>query len=662
MKTFVRVLSLLALWVAVFAAPLAISQMIEPAPSTPSEPEAVPALNQEPAAEAAAPVVEAAEEVAVAEEPLVEPDMSDVAEVPEEADPVLEVPTEDEEADGVSVSTDEGEGQGERISVTLDNVPLQDVVRMFTRISGANIVAGTNLTGNVTVNLQDVEWEPALRVILDSAGMALIEKSPTIFMIVSKNELESEPVVSETIFLNYTSVSNVLPVVNSMLVSSNASAVGFPGANAVIVKETISRQKLIKEVVTKIDKPREQVLIEAKFVELNDEAIKNIGINWQVLQGYTVGIQSPQMSYSRTEIDSGGHDKETINRDLRQDAQANLSNQSSLSQNNANSQSGFNSSAGSSTSSGSGVPPTVTDSTSDSAFNSANRSKVSESLRSSQTINVGGRNFTTIDAETGALETVPKYDQTITDTILNSVETIKATTAILSADQFALTLSALKEDTGVTVVSDPKVVVANGETATIHVGEQRPNIRALPQGTQTITYSYELDQSRPFIDLGVKINVTPTINNETNISVRIVPELTREIGQIEPTPGQTFPILSTTRVVTDFSLESGKTVAIGGLTRTGDSERVVKIPVLGDIPIIGTYLFRHTSREKSQSEVIIFVTMSMAKPSTLQQTSGIPEDGELIHRHLARKAEKALKAEQTKAKESKKKTQTPRSN
>ncbi|MEI6150565.1 MAG: hypothetical protein WCS01_15805, partial [bacterium] len=65
------------------------------------------------------------------------------------------------------------------ISISLDDVPLQDVVRLFTRISGANIIAtSTNLQGKVTVNLQDVEWKPALGSILDMYSMMIAEKIP----------------------------------------------------------------------------------------------------------------------------------------------------------------------------------------------------------------------------------------------------------------------------------------------------------------------------------------------------------------------------------------------------------------------------------------------------------------------------------------------------
>ncbi len=564
--------------------------------------------------------------------------------------PVIEVPTDNEDANaGISQSSD----TDNRISVTLDNVPLQDVVRMFTRISGANIVSGTNLSGNVTVNLQDVEWEPALRVILDSTGNALVEKTPGIYTIVNKNDLAAEPVTSDTIFLSFATVSNILPLVQSMIVSTNGRASGFSGANAIIVQETITRIKTIREVVSRVDRPRDQVMIEAKFVELDDEAIKDVGIDWSVLQGYTVSV-TPQYRYdsARTKVkssDDSNSDRTTrtltdrltrndtdTRRDVSQDAIVNVGNDSS----------------------GSGTTAT---------YPGGSVTGQDRAGSSRDRIAISGENFSEYDAENNKVTLIPRRDRTLIDQAYredNRVRTLddlvsdgdkvtRTTTdvlsAILSAEQFSLTLSALKQNNGVEIISNPKVVVASGETALIHVGRNEPNIVAVPQGDTGDRYAYQLDERTPFIEIGVKLNVTPTYNTESNINVRITPELSRKLADKSVgEAGTSFPVTQIRKISTEFNLESGRTVAIGGLTESDDTENVKKIPVLGDIPIIGKYFFRHSHTEKRQDEVIIFVTVTSAKPSALAQISGIPEEGRLIHRHLAQRAEEAAKAEQLK--------------
>ena len=107
-----------------------------------------------------------------------------------------------------------------------------------------------------------------------------------------------------------------------------------------------------------------------------------------------------------------------------------------------------------------------------------------------------------------------------------------------------------------------------------------------------------------------------------------------------------FPVTQIRKIETEFNLESGKTVAIGGLTETSENESVKKIPILGDIPIIGKYLFTHTRTEELQDEVMIFVTVDMGNPEVLEPNTGIPRASRLIHRHL----EREKKAEEMAAK------------
>lgn len=201
--------------------------------------------------------------------------------------------------------------------------------------------------------------------------------------------------------------------------------------------------------------------------------------------------------------------------------------------------------------------------------------------------------------------------------------------AVLSAQDFALTLHALQNLNGVRVVSNPKLLVANGETATFHSGEEEPNIRAVTFGDNATRVAYELQGT---IDVGLKLEVKPIISTARNITLRITPELSDVVGRIEVgEAGTSFPIVSVRRVNTEFALDSGKTVAIGGLSRAREEERVTKVPLLGDIPLIGKYLFRRTVTDKRQDEVIIFVSVDMAHVDDLNNSFGIPEQSELIH-------------------------------
>jgi type II secretory pathway component GspD/PulD (secretin) len=210
-------------------------------------------------------------------------------------------------------------------------------------------------------------------------------------------------------------------------------------------------------------------------------------------------------------------------------------------------------------------------------------------------------------------------------------------TAVLSADDFSVILSALKQTTGITVASNPKIIVANDETATIHIGDNEPNIKGTVtpgQQGQANTTTYELDDKEPYFKFGVTLDVTPTINSESNITVRIAPTISRFVQNKVAPDGNSFPITSTKTIKTIFSLDNGKTAAIGGLTETEDRDVTKKIPLLGDIPLIGKYLFSHTHKEKSQTETIIFVTVGIASPGSMDNRIGLPENSDLVERQL----------------------------
>ncbi|MBN1267971.1 MAG: hypothetical protein JXB04_00135 [Kiritimatiellae bacterium] len=534
---------------------------------------------------------------------------------------LIELDVEKELSGGIDVEP--SERQKDLITISLDDVPLQDVVRMFTRISGANIVAGTNLQGNVTVSLQDVEWEPALRVILDSVDMAMVEKTPGIYSIMSKSALLAEPVTVETLFLNFTTVSNVLPIVRRMLVSSNSSVSAFSSANAMVIQETATHLKNIKETVSKLDVPRPQVFIEAKFVELNDEAIKDIGINWQSLQGYTVGLNAPSYAWARGRLKEEGT-AESRTRSEVETSTRRLTDSDTITRTDLDSESDTESdSIVDSFTLVNGVPSFLFEDVftdDEDAIESSSRSRVRLDEDFDQTL----------------LTRIRSDSRDVTDSVLTTTEELLS--AVLSAEDFQLTLSALKQNAGVDVVSNPRLIVASGETANIHVGLKEPNVEAKPQGDSGNVYVYGLG-SPEFFEVGVRLKVTPVVNTAERITVKIDPELSRLLAPVTVGAGElTFPRIQTRTISTEFNLESGRTVAIGGLTQTSDEEQVSKVPVLGDIPILGRYLFRHTHTQRVQDEVIIFVTVGLAGAEVLTEVAGVPSGGRLIHKHLAKEA------------------------
>jgi len=512
------------------------------------------------------------------------------------------LPIDSAPIDGITATNAD---QSNLITISLDDVAMEDVVRMFSRISNANIIATpSNLTARVTANLDGVEWKPALTSILSMHNLALTEKpvGSGVYSIMPRAADAPEPLVVETVFLEYTTVVEVTPVIQSML-PDRGSLSTFTSRNALVIRSTADNISEIKSVIKDIDIQSKQICIEALFMELNDSAIKQLGIRWDALGEFKVGVSAGPFAT-----------KETVNRTQSRD--------DSLSQKN-------------------------------------NRSSVD---LLDQKFDEFGVPF---------VETPPSPTRTITDTIDASrnyssdikdtfTKTIEETqSAILNVDTLEVVLSALKQTAGVSVVSNPKMIVANGATnAFFRVGSREPITKtSVEKGTQDSpgnTYTTELDTgiTTDFIEggyahTGIELKVIPTVKTDNLIEALIEPSLRRKTDdKVTRDPESqviltSYPVISVKEIKTRFTLESGQTVAIGGLTDTTKNKVTSKIPLLGDIPLLGKYLFSHTKDIQSQTETIIFVTLTIANPRNLLESAAIPEHAILAQkRRIQDKLEK----------------------
>lgn len=486
------------------------------------------------------------------------------------------------------------------ITIQVDDVPLETVVRMFINITEANIIASsTNLTGKVTASLRNVEWRTALKSLLEIHNLTLIEREPDskVYAIVPRPPDAPEPMFVENFVLRYKRPDTLVSGVKDLLGANGR--VLHSSSNMLTVMATSSVLPAVRRFIEQVDQAIPQVLIEAKFVELNSSAIKNLGINWQSLEGVTVSVTQPRLELSR----------EDVRRRLDQDAQV----ASQVVQRNAGDSisRSLNRSRDLATGDISGSEGYTRN-----RINSLSSAQVDATLQ--------GKNFEDFDAESGKISSVPVFNRTDR----------QAFSAILTASEFAVTLSALQQLGGVDVISNPKIVVASGERATILVGRKDPEIKAVADTNLQGRLTYQRDG---WIESGVRLEVTPVVNTDERISVTITPQLSRVIDYQES--GDTrvrIPILSTREITSQFTLPSGRTVAIGGLTETSDRETVKKIPLLGDLPLIGRYLFSHTKKERNQDEIIIFVTLAIADADQMSETSAIPSEGQLIQQRLPR--------------------------
>ena len=177
------------------------------------------------------------------------------------------------------------------------------------------------------------------------------------------------------------------------------------------------------------------------------------------------------------------------------------------------------------------------------------------------------------------------------------------------------------------------------------VGEREPIIKTeVQRGTQDSPgdkVTAELDTAittdyikAGYLETGINLQVVPVVKTDDMIQAFIAPKLVRRVLPDKVVGENSWPRISVKEIRTKFTLRSGQTVAIGGLTSTQDDKKVSKVPLFGDIPLLGKYLFSHTEDMQRQVETIIFVTLSLAEPEMLYREAGIPERAELVHEHM----------------------------
>jgi len=159
-------------------------------------------------------------------------------------------------------------------------------------------------------------------------------------------------------------------------------------------------------------------------------------------------------------------------------------------------------------------------------------------------------------------------------------------------------LEAILSNTDSKIVSSPHLTTASNRTSKILVGERVPYARYT---TETTTGSVQ--QEIEFVDVGVQLEVTPIVSGDS----LVVMDVKAEISEVLDKEVQGIPRIGTREAHTRVVLAHGETGVIGGLRKDQIQERVDGIPFLSRIPVLGR-LFRHESTEKSQSEILVFLT------------------------------------------------------
>jgi general secretion pathway protein D len=234
----------------------------------------------------------------------------------------------------------------------------------------------------------------------------------------------------------------------------------------------------------------------------------------------------------------------------------------------------------------------------------------------------------------------------------NQANTYSGVVSVLGQETLSVAIRAIEESAGSDLMSSPSLTVLDGKTAVIKVaqllrypqayGDIQSNVGqgggggALGATSTSVAITAGTPQDFTVQEVGVTLEVTPTVAADDSIALNLKPKVTEFEGFVEyggtsvaltggvtvTVPSGFFqPIFSTREVTTDVTVFDGATVVIGGLTREEVKTVDDKVPVLGNLPLIGA-AFRSTGKSVQKRSLMVFVTANLVSPggATLRST------------------------------------------
>ena len=194
--------------------------------------------------------------------------------------------------------------------------------------------------------------------------------------------------------------------------------------------------------------------------------------------------------------------------------------------------------------------------------------------------------------------------------------------AKINGTQFEVYLHALQEDEDTNTLSTPTILTMDGREATILVGKQYPILETTSSTNVNNTVGGSLSY---YQNIGIQLRVVPQIvgDNEDRVNLIVHPTVSNQNGTVDVKGGTTgaatiaqYPIIDTREAETQMVIDDGDTVVLGGLLSDAKAKELMGVPFLSNIPLLGK-LFDRLTKNGEKTDLLIFLTVKIVRPSTV---------------------------------------------
>ena len=437
----------------------------------------------------------------------------------------------------------------------LKDVDITDVLKLLSKKSGLNIIANQNVQGKVTVFLKDVKLKDALSIVLDSNNLAYkVEEG--IIRVMPAREFEDRygykfggNVKNLAVHLNYANVNDVTAML-MQIKSFSGKILADIKSNTLVLIDSTEKLTIMENLIRKIDVPVQTEVFELLYAQAKTVSEKLA----EALNKDTGHVRFDERSNKIVVTDTPTKIKEIAK------------------------------------------------------LIKAFDIKETQVLIEAKIIQVTleKENQYGIDWE-GLIKKKSNIDLKSNFKIISDIAPNSGSLRIgtVSDNQYGILLQALQTSTHSTILSSPSITALNNHEAKILVGTTQPYVTSTT--TTPSSGPATTAESINFIDIGVKLYVTPTIHQDKFITMKIRPEVSSAGTSLTTSNGNKIPIVDTSQAETIVAVKDGVTIIIGGLIKDQLVKSSSQVPVLGNIPLIGA-AFRNSDTHPVKSEIIIFLT------------------------------------------------------
>lgn len=182
---------------------------------------------------------------------------------------------------------------------------------------------------------------------------------------------------------------------------------------------------------------------------------------------------------------------------------------------------------------------------------------------------------------------------------LNELRNLNSST--IGATLGSASIHARNLDTDANILANPRIRARNREKARIHIGERVPNI------TSTATSTGFVTESVNYVDVGLKLDVEPTIHLDNEVAIKVSLEVSNIINQVQTRSGTLAYQIGTRSATSVLRLKDGENQVLAGLISDEDRRTANKVPGLGEVPLLGR-LFGNQADDSSKTEIVLSIT------------------------------------------------------